>query len=257
MIGIVIVCTHDAVKVAETLARLLAAEEHVVRLCYGRQSLDEIEVVRGAKDAVLLIWSVDAPSAHYMLQWQKSVDPTRLVEIARAPGAPKHDQRVGPVIDFSSWRLSDRGGRAWNNLLERLRVVERAMEPPRPPPRRAAIALGLVSAAAVGGAVFVRVNDVPQAPTLMPQSNELAEGESFDGVGGPLRVIEPPSAEDLVMQARSYPRAQLLSPADYDPLAPVPETPEFELRQQTLLGRLGEITAPLLGPRNNDERSEE
>lgn len=243
MTGIVLVCTHDAVKVAETLARLLAAEDHPVRLCYGRQSLEEIEPVRASKDAVLIIWSVDAPSTHYMLQWAASFDPVRVIEVARAPGWPKSDARKGPVIDFSSWRLGDRGGRAWHQLLERVAVVERALAPAKPPPRRAAIALGMASIAAVGGAIFVRVNDASQAPALMPQTGAItAEAATLDGIGGPMNAFEPDSAEDTIVRLGVRPHAQPLAPADYEPLAPVPETPEFDVREPTLLGRISEIT---------------
>ncbi|WP_395645636.1 hypothetical protein [Terricaulis sp.] len=243
MTGIVLVCTHDAVKVAETLARLLAAEDHPVRLCYGRQSLDEIEPVRASKDAVLLIWSVDAPSTHYMLQWLASFDPVRVIEIARAPGWPKNDARKGPVIDFSAWRLGDRGGRAWHQLLERVSVVERALAPARPPPRRAAIALGMASMAAVGGAIFVRVNEAPDAPQLTSHAGTMSlEAAPMDGVGGPVTAFEPASADDTVLRLGVRPHAQPLGAADYEPLAEVPEIPEQDIREPSLLGRISELT---------------
>lgn len=256
MTGIVLVCTHDAVKVAETLARLLAAEEHPVRLCYGRQSIEEIDTVRASKEAVLLIWSIDAPSAHYMLQWLAAIEPTRLIEVARAPGWPKNDMRKGPVIDFSAWRLGDRGGRAWHQLLERVTTVERALAPAKPPPRRAAIALGMASIAAVGGALFVRVQESSSAPPLMPQATSIsAEGMQVNGVGGPVTAFEPPSMDDQSpLRLSTRPHATPLAPADYDALAPVPDTPEQDLREPTLLNRLSEFTAPLR--RGEQQRSE-
>lgn len=256
MTGIVLVCTHDAVKVAETLARLLAAEEHPVRLCYGRQSQEEIEVVRASKEAVLLIWSVDAPSTHYMLQWLAAIDPSRVIEVARAPGWPKNDLRKGPVIDFSEWRLGDRGGRGWRQLLERVAVVERTLAPPKPPPRRAALALGMASLAAVGGALFVRVHDTPNAAPIMPEATNIsAEGAQVNGVGGAETAFEPPSMDDAQLRVATRPHAAPLGPADYDALAPVPDTPEQELREPTLLNRLSEMTAPLMRG-GQEQRSE-
>ena len=79
-----IVCTHDAVKFAEMLLRLLGAEQHQVRLLAGRQSLAELEAAKTAQDAVLLIWSANAPSQHYMREWARNIPPGRLIEIARA-----------------------------------------------------------------------------------------------------------------------------------------------------------------------------
>ena len=138
MIDITIVCSHDAMKVAEMLTRLLEAEEHKVRLLVGRQSLSEVETSKSARDAVLLIWSANAPTQHYMREWSRQISPLRLVEIGLAPGWPDI-ARKAPVIDFINWR-GERGARAWNALNDRLRAVARIIEPPKPPPKRAAIA---------------------------------------------------------------------------------------------------------------------
>ena len=94
MTDVRIVCTYDAVSFAEKLMRLLVAEEHRVKLTYGRNSLSEREASNNSREAVILIWSYDAPSQHYMLEWARGVDPVRLVELARAPGAPKIERKA-------------------------------------------------------------------------------------------------------------------------------------------------------------------
>lgn len=204
MIDVRIVCTHDAIydplKTAETIARLLEAEEHQVRLVYGRQSLAELDVAKAARDAVMLIWSPDAPSQHYMLEWARHIHPLRLVEIARAPGWPRIE-RTSAVIDFSSWR-GDRGARAWGQLKERLRAVARDLEPAKPPPKQAAMALGMAGLAAVTAAVMVRATDtqnmMPGMVVEAPAMNIANVQEVSDiPLGGPIALIEPASVEDL------------------------------------------------------------
>ncbi len=199
MINIRIVCTHDAVPFAEQLTRLLGAEQHNVRLSYGRQSQHELEAARDLREAVLLVWSYDAPSQHYMLEWARTIDPSRLVEVARAPGAPRLERR-SPVIDFANWR-GERGARAWMTLNDRLRAVARVLEPPKAPAMQAAMALGLVSVAAVGGAIFVRANDTLEQPIPIEQQAQIADAD--DGMGGALELLEPPSIEDDI-QVRSF-----------------------------------------------------
>ena len=93
MIDVRIICTHDAVKLAEMLTRLLEAEEHRVRLTYGRQAMSELEEARDARDAVLLIWSPDARSQTYMLEWARNIDPVALVEIARGRAIGRASKR--------------------------------------------------------------------------------------------------------------------------------------------------------------------
>lgn len=241
MIDIRIVCTHDAVSFAEMLMRLLAAEEHRVQLTYGRNCLNELEAAKSERGAVVLIWSYDAPSQHYMLEWSRGVDPSRLVEIARAPGAPRNE-RHAPIIDFTNWR-GDRGARAWGALNDRLRAVARTMEPEKPPPRRAAIALGLVSAAAVTSAIFVRVNEAP--PLSAPEAagpTVAAATEREEAFGGPLVAVEPASMEDLTLHFRpigaSLAQLELTQSGD---LSPPEQLAILELREPTLLERLGEL----------------
>lgn len=241
MINIRIVCTHDAVSFAETLARLLSAEEHLVRLHYGRHSLSELDAARASSDAVVLIWSKDAPSQHYMLEWMRGMDPVRLIEVARAPGAPARAERRAPVIDFANWR-GDRGSRPWGALNERLRTVARALEPPKPPPKRAALALGLASIAAVTSAMFVRA-DQQQFVDVAPAAPEPAVADVSDGaaMGGPLLAHEPASAVDPI-QVRPVgarlPRIEITEPPDLPPLGTLAE---FDLREPTLLERIGDI----------------
>lgn len=248
MIDVRIVCTHDAVKLAETLARLLAAEDFQVRLNYGRNSLHELESAAAETGAVLMVWSLDAPSAHYMLQWAAQIGADRLVEIARAPNWPRVERRRAPVIDFSNWR-GERGGRAWNALIERLRVVQRAFEPKGPPPRRAAMALGLVAAAAVGGALVERVQDNFQpesAPTAAPAETMAAITVSTDGVGGPLQAVEPASIEDVQEHFGPFaPRVAHMLPPDLT-LTDIDPAPEIIIaRERSLLSRIGGVAASL------------
>lgn len=235
MIDIRTVCTHDGRKLANTLVRLLEAEQHTVRLTFGRQSLIDLEAAKASHDAVLIIWSPDAPSQTYMLEWARNIDPKRLVEIALTPAWPRIE-RVAPVIDFTAWR-GERGARPWNALNERLRAVARTMEPPRPP-TRAVIAAGLATVAAVGVAAVVRVDtSQPQDPVAEPTQSALAPAPT--GLGGALEAIEPPSVEDVfTIQATRMPRVPLM------PAVPAPELVEVqpfdppEIRDPTLLERL-------------------
>lgn len=256
MINVTIVCTHDAVKTAEVLTRLLEAEEHQVRILHGRQSASAMAAVKTSDDAVLLIWSANAPSQHYMLEWARNIDPSRLIEIGRAPGWPRSDRKA-PVIDFVQWR-GERGGRAWNALNERLRLIQRQFEPVKPPPRRAAMALGLASIAAVGGAVVVRMNDQatpdPANSAVAETTNEQIFVETpldpAAGLGGAINAFEPASVEDEfrpLAPARYAPlphlQPDLLQPSAYS--AP-------ELRDPTLIERITAFN-PL---RNNNDDSE-
>lgn len=236
MIDIRTVCTHDGRKLANTLVRLLEAEQHKVRLTFGRQSLMELEAAKGSQDAVLIIWSPDAPSQTYMLEWARTIDPNRLVEIALTPAWPRIN-RVAPVIDFTAWR-GERGARPWNALNERLRAVSRTMEPQKAP-TRAVLAAGLAGVAAVGVAAVVGVQpEAPSAPVDEPTHTAFAP-ETATGLGGALEAIEPPSVEDVfTIQSTRMPRVPLL------PAMPAPELVELEpfdppeIRDPTLLERL-------------------
>lgn len=249
MIDVSIVCTYDAAKFAETLTRLLEAEQHAVRLYCGRlQSQGALEAAKTDKSAVVLVWSVDSPSQHFMREWADTVPSSRLVEVARAPGAPRLN-RNAPVIDFTQWR-GERGCRTWTILSERLRVVERTLFPPNGPPKQALVALGLASIAAVGGAFMVRVD--AQNPVLGESTPVIAQnGESgVNGVneaalGGAMLAEEPPSAEDIALE---LPRARF---AGIDLGRPIEvRSLEFaelpELRDATLLERLSDLN-PLRG----------
>jgi hypothetical protein len=236
MLEIRIVCSHDAAKFAADLMRLLDAEQYRVRVSPGRRSGLELEQGRAEKNAVLLIWSADARSQTYMHDWARAIAPGRLIELARAPGAPRLDHHA-PVIDFSSWR-GERGCRAWNTLSERLRLVERALNPPKPPPKQAIAAMGMASIAAVAGAFMVRMN-TPDAPA--PESNELTLVDEEVAMGGALEAIEPASVGDWVPPLQRIRFTPLRTP----PSAPLPrdiaalELPE--LRDATLLERLDSL----------------
>jgi len=241
MTDIRIVCTHDALKVAETLTRLLEAEQHRVWLTYGRQALGALAEAKTANEAVVLIWSQDARSQTYMLEWARSIDPVRLCEISRTTDHPTVAKRKAPVIDFSSWR-GERGGRAWNSLNERLRTVGDILNPPKGPPREALMAMAFGAAAAVVGAVVVRVNTVDEiVPQAEAAHEEIALADPTTGVGGPIMALEPASVDDGVVRFRAIGRN--LQPIDWEPifLEPVPEVSTPELRDQTILERVSDL----------------
>lgn len=253
MIDIITVSTHDAKKLAAELVRLLEAEEHTVRLLVGRQSQGAIEDAKTSRDAVLIIWSEDAPSQTYMREWLRQIEASRLIEIATAQGWPERKDRRAPVIDFSTWR-GERGGRAWNTLSDRLKAVARGIEPPKPPARHAAVALGIVSAAIVGVAANVRdqISLAPEhASASAPQEQTVQLEAPTDAVGGALYATEPGSVDDLTALApiRSLNTAQLhvapieLTLVDLDPIPEVRD-PTFIERIQTFnpLAREDEAT---------------
>lgn len=242
MIEVCIVCTYDALKFAETLTRLLEAEQHAVKLHCGRlQALGGLEGAVSETTAIVLVWSADAPSQHYMLEWGQTIPASRLVEVARAPGAPRLN-RNAPVIDFTQWR-GERGGRAWTILSERLRVVERTLFPPKAPPKQALMAMGLASVAAVGGAFMVRIDADP--PVQSEHAPAVAEvGISEVALGGAILAEEPPSAEDILDLPRMrFAGIDLDRPIELSQLdlADLPE-----LRDATLLERLSDLN-PLRG----------
>ncbi|MES1156919.1 MAG: hypothetical protein ABUL73_03975 [Alphaproteobacteria bacterium] len=264
-IPIRIVCTHDAAKLAEDLRRLLSAEQHAVEICCGRQSLVFLEASRELREAVLLIWSVDAPSSHYMLQWATHIEPTRVVEISRTRMSSGFAEQRGKVIDFSKWE-GQRGGHAWRDLESRLADIARATEPPKPPPRYAAMALVAVSAIAVGEAALVRMHDVHhdamasttedtvQAPAAQPPAPvvHVADAHSdSEGEGGPLTVSEPASkpVEEVVHLVRGARRVPMLNAALADDLKAAHIAPSLHYSESNpwLLDRLSALAAPLMG----------
>ncbi len=245
MIDIRIVCTYDAVPYAEALMRLLGAEQHNVHLCYGRQALGELEAASELREAVLLVWSYDAPGQHYMLEWARTIDPARLVEVARAPGAPRLERRA-PVIDFANWR-GERGARAWVALNDRLRAVARVLEPPKLQQRHAALALGLASVAAVGGAVFVRANDTVEPPAPVELQARLPDPIS---TGGPIDAIEPASLEEEIVVRSFAARLASFERGHEAELQEIAALEHMDIRDPTLLERLWSLN-PLRGDSSN------
>lgn len=253
MIDIITVSTYDAKKLATDLVRLLEAEEHTVRVLMGRSSESAIIEAQASRDGVLIIWSEDAPSQTYMREWLRLIDPSRLIEIATSPGWPESKNRKAPVIDFSSWR-GERGGRAWNALSDRLRAVSRAIEPPKPPARHAAFALGFASLAAVGVAVSVRANQdiiVPPTEDATHQQQVAALEAPTDSVGGVIYAVEPASVDDLaaVPNLRPLNAPQMhVAPVEFTQvrLAPIPE-----VRDPTFIERLAQLNP--LAPREETE----
>jgi hypothetical protein len=239
MIDVRIICTYDALKLAETLTRLLEAEEHRVRLSVGRQSLSELETARCERDAVLVIWSPDARSQIYMLEWANKIDATRLVEISLAD--PPRVARKATVIDFSHWR-GERGERAaWNALNDRLRGVDRALNPPKPPSKYAAFALGMASAAAVTGAVVLRMDENVAPATEQASAEESLEALDADtGLGGPLSTIEPASLDDYEVRFGAINVAQIRA-HEHAALAPIPDAIEPDLRDATVMERISAL----------------
>jgi hypothetical protein len=237
MIDIRIICTHDALKLAETLTRLLEAEQHRVGLSYGRQALNALEAAREEKSAVILIWSPDARSQTYMLEWARNIDPHRLVELARTPDCPRV-ARKAPVVDFVAWR-GERGGRCWDALNDRLRGVQRVLEPPKPVSSRAVAAFGLVTAVAMAGAIAERVNSAFE-PTQMADGSRvqmLPAPDPDTGVGGPLAAIEPASIDEN-LNFRFPRQVALIDASSGLTYAELPDIQPLTLRDETLLERL-------------------
>lgn len=241
MIDVRIICTHDAAKLAETLTRLLEAEEHRVHLTIGRQALGELEAARQTKDAVLLIWSPDARSQTYMREWASKIEAVRVIDLTLMEDWPRLGRKV-TAIDFSQWR-GERSNRnpAWRLLNERLLGVARVLNPPKPPPKYAPLALGLASVAALASAVVLRVNDhgiLPNAPDA-PQ-DQLVAADPSAGLGGPVSTVEPASMLDATMMpVRDFPDATLMREATSTlQMASLPTLRDYELRDPTILERI-------------------
>jgi hypothetical protein len=254
MADIRIICSHDALKTAEMLRRLLVAEEHKASIRCGRRSLEDLPAARRGEGPVLVIWSYEAPSAQYVLDWAHRIAPAQLVEIGVARGWPSIAGRA-PVIDFSAWN-GERGGRAWNDLSQRLRAVAKPTFVQRPPPRGAALVLAAASLAMVISAFFVRVHDVLRpsaaAPAAGPATAQI-DPQPGDGVGGPVTDIEPASTNELYPDIAAAPAIEVGAPAvSATPLLSIPDlAPANALRAPTLLERLQDLN-PL---RRNDPPS--
>lgn len=260
MISVRIVSTYDGVKTAETLARLLAAEEHPVKTHHARSSLEQLDVAKADGDAVILVWSVDAPMQSYMRRWADEIDPARLVEIARSQSWPPSEKRRYPVIDFSSWN-GGRGGSSWRLLTERLRTVARSMEPAKPQPVRAAAAVLMVGVVAVGAAAWQRA----QAPEVTPAAPPAADAVVAEapaaipsgGVGGPLRMEEPASLDDQSLLIEpTAPRARLLDAPKQEELIRPEVSAPMEFHDASLMQRLSSLAAPLLRGDEDDDSNE-
>jgi hypothetical protein len=207
--------------------------------------MSELDEARTSRDAVMLIWSPAARSQTYMIEWAHKIDPVRLVEIAVTPDAPRIARKAN-VIDFSHWR-GERGGGAWHGLVDRLRAVENVLNPPKPPSKYAMFAMGMASAAAVTGAVVMRVNDtsLPIAPQDAADEQLVAEDPST-GLGGPLRAMEPASLDEDPLRIRRMPQLAPLRDTRRIALSDVPQVRYMTLRDETLLERLTSLN-PLQG----------
>jgi hypothetical protein len=230
------------------MMRLLAAEEHAVELCYGRASVAQLAGARTRNEAVLLIWSAGAPTAHYMTQWARSIDPDKLIEIASDDAWPQISRRPN-VIDFNAWG-GERGGSAWRALTERLKAIARASEPPKPAPHRAAMVLALASVAAVAGALAERVYDAHHMIEA-PPDDLVAEGPLFsdEGQGGALIAIEPGAAEAGALRlSRPAALVQPLAPVDGYALEGGDAAPSMAFAQNnpSMLDRFTSFAAPFL-----------
>ena len=146
--------------------RLLEAEDHRVRLTYGRQALSELEEARAGQDAVLLIWSPNARSQTYMLEWAHSIPPSRLAEIAQGTHDCPPMKRLAAVVDFTNWR-GQRGARAWKALVERLNTIAGGLGPMRVP-TKAIAAVSFAGVAAVASGMMLRPADIERQITPVP-----------------------------------------------------------------------------------------
>jgi hypothetical protein len=258
MSRLIIVCTYDGLEMARALERVLAAEDHAVEILYGAAAQAQPAAARNGAEAVVLIWSRGAGGSAYIAHWRRDVEAARLIEVAVCEGWPTH-QRRWPVIDFSNWK-GRRGSAAWRALAERLRVIARANDPDKPGPTRAAMALGAISLAAVGGALLVRVHETPQQAAVAPTQDQFAAlaVQDFDGQGGPLRYAEPAGMDDPDVELG--PLAPRLSPiAANTPRLLHADTlaPPLRARSAGLLGRIADMAEPLLTRADGDGESEE
>lgn len=249
MIDIRIVCTHDAVKLAETLTRLLEAEEHRVRLTYGRQAMHELEAAKGARDAVLLIWSPNARSQTYMIEWARNIEPSRLIEISRDSSDWPAVKRLAAVIDFSNWK-GQRGARAWKALVDRLSAITRSFEPPELPVKQL-MAAGFAGVAVASGSLVAGMSSGPAESQIEPVAfEEVAAIDANAGVGGSLDVIEPASDPTGEISIRRYREIDLIDPLPAQSLVGLPAYEEYVLRDRTFIETLNAYN-PLR--RDNDE----
>jgi hypothetical protein len=227
---------RDAVKLAEMLTRLLEAEEHRVRLTYGRQALLELQDARDTKDAVLLIWSPNARSQTYMLEWARNIEPHRLIEIARETSDFPVIKRLAAVIDFSNWK-GQRGARGWKALNERLAAIARSFEPPQLPVKQM-VAAGVATFAVAGGSLLAGMNSPTETQIVPVPLEEAAVVDSDAGIGGSLDIVEPASDPTGEISVRRYREIELIDPLPQQSLAGLPAYEEYVLRDRTILETL-------------------
>lgn len=245
MTNIIAVCTREAHARVGEIVRLLEAEGHRVRVIAQRHDRTQMDAVEYEDHAILLVWSMDAPSTNHMQQWLHQSDPSYLVEIATAPGWPERKNRKAAVIDFSKWR--GERGRSWSALTDRLNAVEKVINPPEPPVRQAAGALGVVSMVAVAFAVSVRSDDSGiSAPILQPQENHIASTleAPIVSVGGAIDAIEPASIDDLLVPDVRPLRTPLVEPTPAPRLATLSNSVLPEVRDPTLFERVRDAIVP-------------
>lgn len=205
MTAIRIVCTLGTSDTAEALQRLLAAEQHDVRISKGRGSAADLRQAREAREAVVLIWCDAGRAAQYMRDWSEAIPAERLIEIARTPYWPR---ARAEVLDFNAWR-GERGGQAWDQLQSRLDDIGARWAPPQttPPPKRGAplrvlITAGALSACVATAAAFMFTRETPaEAPAVQAHYEEAEESEQApsgpSGMGGAIEAVEPPSANEF------------------------------------------------------------
>jgi hypothetical protein len=111
--------------------------------------------------------------------------------------------------------------------------------------------MGLVSAAAVTSAVFVRANEAPPAAAPEPVGPTVAAIEEHqEAYGGPLVALEPASMEDLTLDMRPVRTLSSLDLTGAPDLSAAEQVAILDIREPTLLERIGELN-PL---RFNHER---
>jgi len=200
-----IVCAYEGEAKAKSIARLLAAEGHIVSIACGRATLDEIDPERDP-ECVVFVWSQEAAFSPYVTPWVKATDPAYAVEISLSGKAPLFAGRREPPIDFSQWR-EDRGSECWKELERRIRRVANKDAPPRVEPARAAMAFSAVGAVMLVAAIGVRLLDQPSEiaeNTPAPVSFESTQDVSHQGGLSPrARLLEPESAGDLEPLSRA------------------------------------------------------
>lgn len=251
-----IVCSYDAARdpssPARLLGRVLGAEGVNVELCYGRETRELIERTAAARDPVILLWTSEAVSASYMRDWQKSIDPQLLIELACVPfhSVPEMPNRRAALVEFGTWH-GQRAGHEWRGLQERMKWVERALNPPRPVTPGSLAALAAATGMALTGAWVIRAGDDGAQMQMAAQDDApglLAADDPSTGLGGPLVSEEPAGIDDGEVNFGPLARrAEAIQAVQYGPMAsPAPIADPLDAREAQLLDRLAEFAQPLL-----------